>query len=173
MTTVSNVTTEPQRAAWCCEQDCTRDATVSIVDPTRPYDMAETHACADHVEALGGGVEGNIVTPLEAPALIIMLLEQLNPDAYLDACDRSPPAKTIYAAIDPEGYLEACNRHSAGEAVYAVYDADGSELGQGPTKEAAAFDAVRSMVRKLQRDLASIRGAVAAFKAAMNGLNDV
>lgn len=44
---------------WCCEIGCKADATTAIIDPTQPYDLAETHACDAHVDALGGSVPGN------------------------------------------------------------------------------------------------------------------
>ena len=42
---------------YCCEVSCSQDAVVRIFDtrPETPYDVAETHACADHVYELGGG----------------------------------------------------------------------------------------------------------------------
>ena len=49
----------PIQTPWCCERDCKADATTAIVDPTMPYDTAETHACDQHIEALGGGAPGN------------------------------------------------------------------------------------------------------------------
>jgi hypothetical protein len=49
----------PIQTPWCCESDCKADATTAIIDPTRNYDESETHACAEHVEALGGDVPGN------------------------------------------------------------------------------------------------------------------
>jgi len=151
------MTTEPRLAAWCCELSCENDATVSIFDPTMRYDLAETHACADHFEALGGGVEGNIVTPLASDPDIadplLTLLKQLNPEAYLDTCDRySSPGETIYAVYSPD---------------------DGGELGHGPTEAAAAFDAVRSMVADLQRDNDEVREALRKLKAALKAIGEL
>lgn len=42
----------------CCELSCRSLATTLLFDPSLPYDEAETHACDEHIEALGGDAPG-------------------------------------------------------------------------------------------------------------------
>ena len=44
---------------YCCQVGCEKDAefVLTMDEPGVPYDVAETHACVEHVGALLGGPE--------------------------------------------------------------------------------------------------------------------